>query len=344
MSKRNPWVRVLASGPACARAVGTALVLLVACGASSEATLDEASFIRVGVEPRAVIDDATRGLRAHGLGLEHRVDTAQFSAASFVDRASGRSAIRVATPVGTALALDARADEGSLVSLDPRTGEDWTADGQPDLVIVRTEPERTCLALAEVDDAGALRPVPTERRWLDASLCIDELVDLDRDRRLDAIVRMPLSGVGQPRPTVSVPLLLDDRHVFSHTRWPEGFAQAEIARRDAALEVALDRGALGLVVQLSIELAMIVGLRGGDDADIDARLDRARALPLSAADAEHLETARSLARAAGARQRDAQDEAARRRESSPPPPGSPTPEVPRHLDGATVAQPTSPTQ
>lgn len=268
---------------------------LAACGASSDVVVDETDYIVVGVEPRVAIDEATRVLTAHGFAVSQRIDVERFSAASFVDRASGRSAIRVATRRGTALALDARADEGALLSLDARTGQDVTGDAGADVVVLRAEPERDCLALAEVDEEGVLRPVPTELRWIDPSLCLNELVDLDHDRRLDGVVRLPLPGLGDPTPEVALPLLLDDRPAFAPGAWPEGHAQSEISRREAALEVALDRGDASLAVRVSIELAAMVALRGGSDAQIDARLSAARALPLSSEASTRLAGARTVA-------------------------------------------------
>lgn len=277
------------------RALAAACACLAACGASSDVVVDESRYIVVGVEPRVAIDEATQALAAHGFALSQRIDAERFSAASFVDRASGRSAVRVATRRGTALALDARADEGALLSLDARTGQDVTGDASADVVVLRAEAERDCLALAEVDGDGVLRPVPTELRWLDPSLCLNELVDLDHDHRLDAVVRLPLRQLGEPVPSVQLPLLLDDRPAFSPGLWPEGYAQSEISRREAALEVAIDRADPSTAVRLAIELAVMVALRGGTDSDIDTRLRAARALPLSSEASTRLAAARTAA-------------------------------------------------
>ena len=270
-------------------------VCLAGCGATSEAVVDEESYMVVGVEPRAAIDESTRALAEHGLDLERRVDAEQFSAASYLDRASGRSAIRVATRRGTALALDARADDGALLALDPRTGEDLTGDANADVVVLRTEAERVCLALAEVDTDGILRPVPTELRWLEPSLCLNELVDFDHDHRVDAVVRVPFRELGEPAPTLAVPLMLDDRPAFAPGLWPEGYAQAEVSRRDAALDVATERGDAATATRTAIELALMIALRGGSDAEIDGALRAADGVPLAGESDEHRRAARSLA-------------------------------------------------
>lgn len=148
-----------------------------------------------------------------------------------------------------------------------------------------------------------LRPVPTELRWLDPSLCLNELVDLDHDHRLDAVVRFPLRELGDPAPWIALPLLLDDRPAFAPDAWPDGYAQAEISRREAALEVATDRADADAAARLAIELAVVVALRGGSDADIEARLGAARALPLSSEATDRLQAARAAAIALRARSR-----------------------------------------
>ncbi|MBX7192801.1 MAG: hypothetical protein K1X94_12120 [Sandaracinaceae bacterium] len=250
---------------------------LAACGGTAPSVLpDDTGYLAVGVEPGPAIDEATRALASLDLAPSLRVDAPRFSAAAY-DSPSGRSAVRVATQRGTALALDAQSEEGAIFSLDPRTGTDLSGDGAADVVVVRTEADRACVALAEVDAEGVLRPVSSELRWIDPRLCIAELVDLDHDARVEALVLVPFPELGTPPPTITVPMTLDARPVFVPSAWPEGFATAEIARHDALIETALARHDPDAVARAAIELAMIAALRGGDDEAIDAPLDRARA-------------------------------------------------------------------
>jgi hypothetical protein len=263
----------------------------------------------VGVEPGPALDDAVASLASLGLEPVARYDEPRFSAAALTER-GGRTSLRVTSRRGTVLAMDADADDGALLSLDPRTGTDLTADGHADLVVVRTEPTRTCLALVEVDAVGTLRAVPADVPWLDARLCVSELADLDHDARVDALVTMPLRDLGEPAPSIAVPLTLDRRGVFVHGAWPPGFGESEIARRDALLEVATDRGDAPLVSQLAIEIAFIAALRGEGDDALRAALGRARALAIDAELARRLDHAEERARALR--------EASRPAPSSPP--------------------------
>lgn len=270
---------------------------LVGCTPTQSSVLpDDTHYLSVGIDPRAAIDEATRVLAPHGLAVGVRVDAPRFSAASYAGR-SGRTALRVATERGMALALDADADEGALLSLDARTGTDLTADGAADVVIVRTESTRRCLALAEVDGEGLLRAAPTDPRWLDRALCIDELIDLTHDGRVEAIVEVPFRDLGVPAPSLRVPMTLDATSRFAPSAWPQGYALAEIARRDAQLEVALARGDGANATRLAIELALLSATRNGDDAEIDARLGLARGLALDTPQRARLDAAGQQARA-----------------------------------------------
>lgn len=234
---------------------------------------NDLDFLVVGVDPRRSIEDASVDLRRLGLEPRARFDAERFSAASFGD-GTGRTAIRVATSRGTALALDAEAEQGMLFSLDPRTGTDLTRDRHADLVIVRTEADRVCFALAEVDRDGVFRAVPTDLRWIDPRLCMTNLLDLDHDGRVEGLVDVPFDGFARVVPLVTVPLTLDDGR-FGLGEWPPAFAQAELSRRGALLEDAIERGDDELTACLAIELALIAAIRGGGDAEIDSALARA---------------------------------------------------------------------
>ncbi len=279
--------------------------VLAACGSGTREVQPD-DYFSAGVEPGPALDEATEVLATHGLLPVSRVDSERFSAAAFADP-GGRTGLRVTSQRGTALAMDADSEEGALLTLDPRTGTDLTGDGHGDLIVVRTETSRVCLALAEVDAHGGFRAMPADVAWLDPRLCVGELIDLDHDARVEALVIMPLADLGAPAPTVSVPLGIDRRRVFVHGAWPPGFGESEIARRDASLEVAVDRGDVPTATRLAIELAHVTALRGGSDADIAACLSRVRALAIDREVAARLTHAEERAIALRAASRPAPD-------------------------------------
>lgn len=313
----------------CTRRVICTLLAAVAaltpsgCGGAQRSLLpDDLTFLRVGVDPRAMIDEATERLASLGLDERARFDSDRFSAAAYANSA-GRTAIRVATVRGTVLALDAESEDGVLFALDPRTGTDLTRDRAPDIVIERTEAHRRCLAIATIDADAAFRPIPTAPRWLEPRLCVSALVDLDHDGRVEGVVEVPFDELGDPAPTISVPLTLGEGH-FTPDVWPPTFAIDEIARREAALESAIERGEAARATRLAIELALIAALRGGSDAEIEAALGRVA--PASQASTSLLDAARDRARSL----RDAVEEATR-----PPPRGAGASDQP--LDAASEA-------
>ncbi len=273
------------------------LALACGCGGAPELRPDGSELITVGVDPVAVIDEATSRLATHGLSPTLRVEDPRFSTASFAAE-DGRSALRVATRRGVALAIDATPEDAATLSLDPRTGTDLDADGAGDVVIVRTEPARSCFALAIVDTDGVFRPVGTDARGLDPRGCIENLVDLDHDGRVEALVPTRAPALGDPPPSISEPLTLREDGAFARGPWPEGFARDELARREAVLEVAIERGDVPTALRLAIELAWIVRARGGDVAAVDEQLAQSSRVALAPEHAERLQAARQFLLAA----------------------------------------------
>jgi len=276
-----------------------ALCSALACGCGGAPTLrpDGSELLTVGVDPVAVIDEATSRLASLPCRPRWGSRTPRFATAAF-GAAVGRGARRVGTGGGVGLAIDATLDEAATLSLDPRTGTDLDADGAGDVVIVRAEPARACFALANVDPEGVFRPIPTDARGLDPRGCIEQLVDLDHDGRVEALVPTRASGLGDPSPSISEPLTLREDGAFARGLWPEGFARDEVARREAALEVAIDRGDVPTVLRLAIELAWIVRARGGDVAAVDEQLASSSRVALAPQDAERLQAARQFLLAA----------------------------------------------
>lgn len=283
-----------------ARPIETALVAALtttcACGGALEAGPDESAFLAVGADPVAMIDDATARLVAGGFVPTARIDGERFCAAAF-QHSEARSAIRIATRRGMALALDAGPDEGVL-SLDPRTGTDLDGDDAPDIVIVRAETARSCLALAGVDPEGLFRPVPTDARGLDPQGCIERLEHLDHDARVEAIVVTRAHALGAAPPSIAEPLTLRADGAFARGAWPAGFATRERETREAALDRAAERGDATVVIRLAVELAWIARARGGDVAAVDEQLALAARVALSPEDAAALAAARQFLLAA----------------------------------------------
>ncbi|GAB4115234.1 MAG: hypothetical protein OHK0013_49660 [Sandaracinaceae bacterium] len=303
----NIAARIAVTGPlALAFAAG-------ACGGASPPLLDDAAYFHVGVDPHVVMSEVASALEAVGRRQTARVARERFVAASFAG-VDGRSSVRLATARGLALALDASAEDGVLVALGAASGADLDGDQAPDVVIERRESHRTCLALVGVDHEGRMRPVATDPTGLDPRACIEGLVDLDHDGRVEALVPLRDEDAFAPA-EITLPLTRDARGAFARGAWPEGFARDEIGRREAALEVAVDgRDELGLL-RLAIELAWIARERGASPEDVLATLDAALGrLPLGVDASERAARARQAfaapAPAAAARAEGASSESA----------------------------------
>jgi hypothetical protein len=272
---------------ALAMPAAAAMLAVGGCGAAAPSALDDAAYLAVGVDPTDALDDAATSLASAGQAEVRRVERERFTAGSYA-AIDGRTAVRVATRRGLALALDGTADSGALLGLEVRSGEDLDGDGAPDLVVERREQARTCLALVGVDELGVLRPVATDPSGLDPDACIEELVDLDHDGRVEALVRAASEALLEDAvPAIAIPLSLDARGVFVRASWPAGFAGDEVARREAAVELAVDRGDARQLLRLAVELAWLSHERDGDAtralATFDGVIDRIRPTPADAA-------------------------------------------------------------
>lgn len=247
------------------------LVLASACGGARPAFLDDAAYFQAGADPAAVMAEIASALQATGRHETRRVERARFVVASFAG-IDGRSSIRLTTARGLTLALDASAEDGALLALGSATGTDLDADGADDVVIERREASRTCLALVGIDEDGRMRPVPTDATGLDPRACIEAFRDLDHDGRVEALV--PWRGdAAVADAAIHVPLSRDARGAFARAPWPDGFARDEIAQREAALEVAVDRRDEHAVIRLALEIAWIAHARGASLDEILPRFD-----------------------------------------------------------------------
>lgn len=240
-----------------------ALLGVAACGgAQRDTSFEEAEqFFTVGVDPHGELD-AIRNVLA-GLGFEEvrRVETSAFCAAAY-DAPVARTAVRITTPRGLALALDADATQvlGLRVALDPDTGRDLDADGRPDAVVERRRGRTRCVALLRFDADGTMLPVSTESRGLDASACIASLRDEDGNGTVEALVPESSDLLGDTDatepPSIVVPLTLRDGR-FARSPWPPRFLASETGQREAAFELARDAGRTLDALRIAVELAWI---------------------------------------------------------------------------------------
>ena len=260
------------------------ILLASACGlgcGSANAMPDDSLYFGVGVEPDAEMDAVLTTLRAHGFVEGRRTDTPRFIAVD-LHSAEG-SAVRIVSARGVVFALDAGTAEG-LLSLDARTGSDLDGDTFADVIIVRTEAHRACLALGRVDAEGYFSAVRTDTGHLDGATCIEEFRDVNHDGRIDALVPMRAAALGVEA-TITVPLVLAENGTFAFdTEAVTAFISDERARRDALVMRAVDAADQAVLVRLACELAWLerMALTDEDTTRVARAFDTTVAhLPLS---------------------------------------------------------------
>jgi hypothetical protein len=182
-------------------------LLLVACRAPA-APIDDARHLRVGLDARAEADAIEAQLRGRGWVRVVRVDAP--GAVGLAMRGDeGRTALRVVTQRGLVLAVEAPTEslERSEVGLiDAPT--DLDRDGFVELLPAATDAatERRCFAIARVLPDGSLVEVTPSFEGLGGSACLEALVDLEGDGRLEVVAKVRFASLAwETAPSVALP-------------------------------------------------------------------------------------------------------------------------------------------
>ncbi|MCU0674847.1 MAG: hypothetical protein MUE69_18915 [Myxococcota bacterium] len=193
---------------ACARhAVWVAAFVLIGCRAPAT-PLDEARHLRVGLDARAEADAIEAQLRGRGWVRVVRVDAPD--AVGLAMRGDeGRTALRVVTQRGLVLAVEAPTEslERSEVGLIDAPA-DLDRDGFVELLPAATDAatERRCFAIARVLPDGSLVEVTPSFEGLGGSTCLEALVDLERDGRLEVVAKVRFASLAwETAPSVALP-------------------------------------------------------------------------------------------------------------------------------------------
>jgi hypothetical protein len=249
----------------CLRALSFAAAL-TACGTSPGLPSD-ARFLRGGVDVESEAAAISATLARAGWTEVQRVVDPSFVALGF-ERA-GRAAVRLVTARGTMIALPpvGAEEEAESYVLDERwTARDLDGDRRGDVVVgwVDEALERTCLVVVRVTRGGYVAPVRADFGGLGDHACVEDLVDVDRDGHVDAIVgvRFPELGLG-PGPAIRAPLRYDaGQFVAPPPAAMDAFAELQVLGRTSALEAARRQNAASEALRIGVELAALARLRG----------------------------------------------------------------------------------
>ncbi|MFW6050912.1 MAG: hypothetical protein ACODAU_07040 [Myxococcota bacterium] len=271
------------------------LVLCAAlgCGGEGAPPLEPAHYLRAGVDPDAEARAIEASFVRQGARRVGRVRGAGFHALSF-EWPDGRTAVRVATRRGTAVALDAPAPGGPVrVALAERvpSGQDLDGDGRPEIAVRVVDERGSCLGLVRVLDGGLVREVAFDVGEALPGSCVEDLRDVGGGPGPEAIAveRLAPRLAGAPA-RVALPL------AARSGRWAPAVGPAydsfwegaRARRRRASARRPTER------LRLALELAALERLRGGDRAAQVRAFDAAlRGRVLSEAMAEVADCVRS---------------------------------------------------
>jgi hypothetical protein len=187
--------------------VWVAAFALMGCRAPTT-PLDEARHLRVGLDARAEADAIEARLRERGWVRVVRVDGR--GAVGLAMRGDeGRTALRVVTQRGLVLAVEAPTEslERSEVGLIDAPA-DLDRDGFVELLPAATDAatERRCFAIARVLSDGSLVEVTPSFDGLGGSACLEALVDLEGDGRLEVVAKVRFASLAwETAPSVALP-------------------------------------------------------------------------------------------------------------------------------------------
>jgi len=294
------------------RMVVAAIALIAApagCGGRRRES-PELAYLRVGVSPRAEASALARSLERGGYRLVARYDGERYSALGLLDASLGRTAVRVITRRGTAVALDAPGGEVAAVELERAPARDVDGDGTEDVIVGARERglDRTCLVVVRVLASGEALALPTEAARVDRDACLEALEDIDGDGRLEglAVSRWIALARGAP-PRIAVPLHPCRRAGYCA---PAVGADRPYWRREAGRRRALlARARQGLDVEASYKLAIeLAAIARREDAPTGAQVsafdDAMRGLVLTPGQARSLACTRAFIAAGWRARRD----------------------------------------
>ncbi|MFO0680742.1 MAG: hypothetical protein U0234_01770 [Sandaracinus sp.] len=252
-----------------------ALVLtasLAGCGGARAVDRDPADYLAVGVDPAAEARTLEATLAESGLRPTDHA-SGEGWAAFAMTRSDGASLVRVVTRRGVVVALDetpspVAAVRGVLGIDGARSGSDVDEDGRPDVLLVRTERERSCWMLVGLGDEGDARPLVVDTANLAADACLEDLRDVDGNATPEAIVRVRAHALArQVVPTADLPLERDATGIYRRVDAATRFVAEEQAARQARLSIARAAPDPEAVYTLAVELAL-VAFAAGDATDV----------------------------------------------------------------------------
>jgi hypothetical protein len=245
---------------------------LAACGGPARGLPDYSELLLAGVEPSEEAERVAAHLARAGFEEAARAEVGGVIALLMVRPADGLHAVRIVTPRGVTVALEAAPEatgpdtvaamRGTL-TLDPRSGEDLDRDGRNDLLVVRSEPGRSCWLLLAVTGAREVEALGVDPSDLDAGLCLEDLRDVNDDGTIEAIVAVRAPSLARTRmPRAELPLERDEAGTYRRVPPAVSFLAGETARLDAALAQARAEGNAEACYTLAIERALLLRAAG----------------------------------------------------------------------------------
>jgi len=247
-------------------------VTLAACGAPVRGLPDYSEYLLAGVEPREEAERVAAHLARAGFEEAARAEVGGVIALAMVRPADRLHAVRIITPRGVTVAIEAAPEptgpdtaaamRGTLV-LDPRSGSDLDGDGRSDLLVVRSEPARSCWLVLAVTNAREVEPLGVDTSDLDRDLCLEDLRDVNDDGTVEAIVGVRATSLARTRvPRAELPLERDEAGTYRRVPPAVSFLSRETARLDAALAAARAEGDAEACYTLAIERALLLRAAG----------------------------------------------------------------------------------
>jgi hypothetical protein len=250
------------------------LALATACGGAHVET-DPTDYLAVGVDPATEAQSLEAALSASGMRVTREVRGENWFAFAMT-RADGASLARVVTHRGVVVALDesasALAPARGVLDVRDAPPRDVDGDGTVDVVLVRTESDRTCEMIVGVDADGATHALVVDASTLPADACIEDVRDVDGSATPEAIVRVRAHALARGVvPTADLPLERDATGVYRRVDPAERFVASERSFRATRLAAARAVPDAGGVYTLAIELALVSYVAGeAPDAQLAA--------------------------------------------------------------------------
>ncbi len=233
---------------------------------------DDSEYLVAGVEPREEAERVAAHLARAGFEETARAEVGGVIAVAMVRPTDRLHVLRVITPRGVTVALEAAPEASSAetaaamrgrLAIDPRSGADLDGDGRVDLLVVRSEPTRSCWLLLAVTEAREVEALGVDTSDLDAGLCLEDLRDVNDDGTIEAIVGVRAPSLARTRiPRAELPLERDEAGTYRRVPPAVAFLSRETARLDAALARARAEGDAEACYTLAVERALVLHAAG----------------------------------------------------------------------------------